>query len=124
MSTALTALRTAVENALDEFEKARAEEARAAGAQSSDPYEWVRFLAISYTSLADATPRTLEATLDDIAESLTLEEIRLLRLAGELAVAVTPRAARAARDAGQKPRQIADELGLTLARVYQVLQKK
>ncbi|MEV7413074.1 hypothetical protein AB0O04_35170 [Streptomyces althioticus] len=65
----------------------------------------------------------LEALLDDYAAEFSLADIRILRVAGEAVAAATPRAIKAARDRGIKPPAIADELGLTPSRVYQVLRE-
>lgn len=65
----------------------------------------------------------LDRMLADLADELALTDIRILRLAAEAAVAATPRAIKAAKDRGMKPPEIADELGLTPSRVYQVLRE-
>jgi hypothetical protein len=66
---------------------------------------------------------SLEHLLDDYAAEFSLADIRILRVAGEAVAAATPRAIKAARDRGMKPPAIADELGLTPSRVYQVLRE-
>ncbi|MEU3102942.1 hypothetical protein [Streptomyces griseoflavus] len=82
----------------------------------------LRSVADAYRDATRPDPRgDLDSLLDDLAAELDLFDIRTLRLAGEAAVAATPRAIKAARDRGMKPGPIAGALGLTPSRVYQVL---
>ncbi|MFE0877299.1 hypothetical protein ACFW4X_20990 [Streptomyces smyrnaeus] len=83
----------------------------------ADPLEWVKDIAAAYT--ADAAD-----TLDRLADQLTLDDVRALRIAGEAAQAVTPRVVMAEADRGKKPPRIADELGLTPSRVYAILREQ
>jgi len=85
-----------------------------------DELEPVRDIADTYAETRD-DPDQLASTLEHLAAELSLADIRALRLAGEAAVAATPRAIKAARDNGMTPPRIAEELGLTPSRVYQVL---
>jgi hypothetical protein len=108
----------------ERFEQERRAEIRAAGgnrdeadAQPLDP-GYLRWIADEYER-NDATSR--ERLLDLLGDDLDLDDIRILRLAGEAAVAATPRAIKAARGRGMEPPQIAAELGLTPSRIYQVL---
>ncbi|MFE7017720.1 hypothetical protein ACFVAQ_46020 [Streptomyces sp. NPDC057651] len=90
----------------------------------ADPLEYVRDLANAYRDATRPDPRgDVDHLLDDLAAECNLTEIRALRLAGEAAVAATPRAIRAARARGTTPPQIAALLGLTPSRVYQVLRE-
>ncbi|MFI0736428.1 hypothetical protein ACH4S9_46775 [Streptomyces sp. NPDC021225] len=82
----------------------------------------LRNLANAYRDATRPDPRgDLDRLLDGLAAELDLFDIRALRLAGEAAVAATPRAIKAARDRGMRPGPIAAALGLTQSRVYQVL---
>ncbi|MGI5353465.1 hypothetical protein ACQEU8_36640 [Streptomyces sp. CA-250714] len=87
----------------------------------ADPLEYVKDIAAAYS--ADAAD-TLDDYLDRLADQLTLDDVRSLRLAGEAAQAVTPRVVMAEADRGMKPARIADELGLTQSRVYQILREE
>lgn len=83
----------------------------------------LRSVARTYRNTQHHEDGDLDALLDDYAAEFDLADIRTLRLAAEAAVAATPRAIKAARDRGMKPPRIADELGLTPSRVYQVLRE-
>lgn len=103
--------------AADEYHLARIEQ------DTADAPRWnVRAIAANHEEHRD-DPDTAAAFLDHLAERLTLDDVRALRLAGEAAVAATPRAIKAARDRGMKPPRIAAELGLTPSRVYQVVRE-
>ncbi|MFF5582706.1 helix-turn-helix domain-containing protein [Streptomyces hygroscopicus] len=80
-------------------------------------------VASTYRSTQRHPDGDLDGLLDDYAAEFSLADIRILRVAGEAVAAATPRAIKAARDRGMKPPQIADELGLTPSRVYQVLRE-
>ncbi|MFD8151731.1 hypothetical protein ACFV28_13400 [Streptomyces sp. NPDC059720] len=110
------------------FSKYEREQAAARAARGDtnpydlDEFEPVRDLADYYAKHRD-DPERLEPFLDQLAADLDLADIRALRLAGEAVVAATSRAIKAARDRGMKPPRIADMLGLTPSRVYQVLRE-
>jgi hypothetical protein len=87
-----------------------------------DPFEPVHDLA-NYYAEHRVDPDKIAEFYDQLADELDLADIRALRLAGEAAVAATPRAIKAHRDRGMKPPKIADLLGLTPSRVYQVLRE-
>ncbi|MFE0762606.1 hypothetical protein [Streptomyces smyrnaeus] len=87
----------------------------------ADPLEYVKDIAAAFT--ADAVD-TLDGYLDRLADQLTLDDVRALRVAGEAAQAVTPRVVVAEADRGKKPPRIADELGLTPSRVYAILREQ
>ncbi|MEU3917098.1 hypothetical protein [Streptomyces sp. NPDC029004] len=76
-----------------------------------------------YRSTQNHDRGDLDGLLDDYANEFSLADIRILRVAAEAVAAATPRAIKAARARGMKPPQIADELGLTPSRVYQVLRE-
>ncbi|MBP0456238.1 hypothetical protein [Streptomyces montanisoli] len=80
-------------------------------------------LARTYRNAQRSQSGRLDPLLDKLAADFELADIRTLRLAAEAAVAATPRAIKAARARGMKAPQIADELGLTPSRVYQVLRE-
>jgi hypothetical protein len=95
---------------------------RATGGDDLDAYQEVRHLAEQY-EYARGDAEGLDYFLDRLADALDLADIRALRLAGEAAVAATPRAIKAAKGRGMTPPRIAAELGLTPSRVYQVLRE-
>ncbi|MEV5131425.1 hypothetical protein AB0K87_13145 [Streptomyces sp. NPDC053705] len=113
---------------LDVFNKHEHETAAARAAAGDpnpydlDPFEPVHDLANYYAKHRN-DPAKIAEFCDQLADELALEDIRALRLAGEAVVAATPRAIRAARRQGVKPPRIADLLGLTPSRVYQVLRE-
>ncbi|MEU7046055.1 hypothetical protein AB0A77_34065 [Streptomyces varsoviensis] len=82
----------------------------------ADPLEYPHEIAEHYAQL-DQRP----GYLDQLANELSLDDVRTLRLAGEAAQAVTPRVVVAEADRGKHPRQIAAEIGLTDSRVYSIL---
>ncbi|MFF7234417.1 hypothetical protein [Streptomyces sioyaensis] len=87
----------------------------------TDPLDAVRDIAAGYA--ADGAD-TRDDYLDRLADELTLDDVRALRIAGEAAVAATPRVIWAESDRGKKPPRIADEIGLTVSRVYQILRER
>ncbi|MFL0393931.1 MULTISPECIES: hypothetical protein [Streptomyces] len=87
----------------------------------ADPLEYVKDIAAAYS--ADAAD-ALDDYLDRLADKLTLDDVRALRLAGEAAQAVTPRVVKAEADRGKKVPRIADEIGLTESRIYQILREQ
>lgn len=80
-------------------------------------------VASTYRSTQNHPDGDVDGLLDDYAAEFSLADIRILRVAGEAVAAATPRAIKAARDRGMKAPAIADELGLTPSRVYQVLRE-
>ncbi|MFC8584209.1 hypothetical protein ACFUGD_06590 [Streptomyces sp. NPDC057217] len=125
-TTALGRFQADMLRLMAQYDEARRAERVAAGDdpdEDSDPFELVRQIADSYEALTDANERTEEAVLDDIANSLTLTDIRDLRLAGEAAVAVTRRAIMDELKRKKIP-QIATELGLTPSRVYTIVREE
>ncbi|UNZ18884.1 hypothetical protein [Streptomyces sp. 891-h] len=85
----------------------------------ADPLEYVKWIARHFN-----TPEGHDFFIGQLADELTLDDVRALRVAGEAAQAVTPSVVRAAAARGQKPARIADELGLTQSRVYQILREQ
>ncbi|MCX5161885.1 hypothetical protein OOK39_21860 [Streptomyces sp. NBC_00264] len=109
---------------MNTYERERRAEIIAAGGdpdEDRDPLEAVRDIAAGYN--ADAAD-TLDDYLDRLADELTLDDVRALRVAGEAAVAATPRVIWAEADRGMKAPRIADEVGLTVSRVYQILRER
>lgn len=110
---------------LEQFMRERRAEIIAAGGDPDeddrDPLEAVRNIAADYH--ADAAD-TLDDYLDRLADELTLDDVRALRVAGEAAVAATPRVIWAEADRGMKAPRIAEEVGLTVSRVYQILRER
>ncbi|MGW7514798.1 hypothetical protein ACWGJ2_04320 [Streptomyces sp. NPDC054796] len=82
----------------------------------ADPLAYVHLIAEDY-----AKPETRAALLDELADELDLDDVRVLRIAGEAAKAATPRVIMAAADRGMSPPRIAADLGLTSSRVYEVI---
>lgn len=117
-------LRAGIFAAVEEYERAR----RAANAnhdQNPLDLDYVRWIADNYgASREGGGAEELTAFLDDLANELDLDEVRILRMAGEAAVAVTPRVIGGAADRGMKPPRIADEIGLTPSRVYGILREQ
>ncbi|MGW9041234.1 hypothetical protein ACWGQL_01510 [Streptomyces lydicus] len=119
---------------LDEY---RTEHSQAAGEnlteEGEDPLSrsYLRWVAKSYTRARDAAEqgdqaahdRMLDQLADTLAEDLTLDDTRTLRVAAEAAVAATPRIVMRAAKRMQTPR-IADEIGLTPSRVYGILREE
>ncbi|MDJ1136230.1 hypothetical protein [Streptomyces iconiensis] len=62
--------------------------------------------------------------LDQLADELSLDAVRALRLAGEAAQAVTPRVIVEEAARGKTPPRIAEEVGLTTSRVYGILREE
>ncbi|MEV5673498.1 MULTISPECIES: hypothetical protein [Streptomyces] len=109
-----------------QYEQARRAEIIAAGGdpdEDRDPLEHVRWVADEYDQRRD-DPAQLTAFLARLADELTLEDVRALRVAGEAAVAATSRVIGAEKDRGMKADRIAEEVGLTVSRVYQILREQ
>ncbi|WP_326797459.1 hypothetical protein OG946_20230 [Streptomyces sp. NBC_01808] len=103
----------------------RDQAARRAAAGDPNPYDLAPYadvhdLARAYEDTRD-DPAAREQFLDNLADDLDLADIRALRTAGDAAVAATPRVILAAAARGKKPPRIADEIGLTPARVYGII---
>ncbi|MEU6441363.1 hypothetical protein [Streptomyces sp. NPDC047046] len=86
----------------------------------ADALEYVYEIADRYEQ-AQQDDAQRERFLDAITAELTPDDLRALRLAADVAVAVTPRVIVAEADDGKDPKQIAGEIGLSSARVYDLL---
>ncbi|MFB7029656.1 MULTISPECIES: hypothetical protein [unclassified Streptomyces] len=125
-TTALGVFQADMLRIMNEYEEARRAEIIAAGGdpdEDRDPFELVREIADTYQGLTDTDQHTKEAVLDDLSDRLTLADIRALRLAGEAAVAVTPRVIMYELRRKKTPR-ISAELGLTESRVYTIAREE
>ncbi|MGP3975997.1 hypothetical protein ACTWQF_18760 [Streptomyces sp. 8N114] len=112
--------------AVEEFDRARRAELIAAGGDSEngpDPLGYVRWIADRYDQRRDDCKETA-AFLDGFAHELDLDDVRALRIAGEVAQAVTPRVVEDAAIRGMKPDRIAAAIGLTPSRVYGLLREQ
>ncbi|MEU7031380.1 hypothetical protein AB0A60_32390 [Streptomyces sp. NPDC046275] len=104
---------------LAEFEQARQE---AGDERGTNPFDEVEAIAAGFEQSED-DEQARQAFLTALAQRLTLDNVRTLRLAGEAAVAATPQVIKA--EAGhKKPKRIADEVGLSLSRIYQILRSE
>ncbi|WP_328678433.1 hypothetical protein [Streptomyces sp. NBC_00343] len=125
-ATPLDRFRTDLLDAFATFERDRRADLIAAGddrVSEDDPLDYVRALTTNYeTSRED--PGALRMFLDTLARQLSLDEARALRVAGEAAVAATPRLIREANGHGMKAADIADELGVTESYVYRKLRER
>ncbi|APD18630.1 hypothetical protein SEA_PAPAYASALAD_51 [Streptomyces phage PapayaSalad] len=101
--------------------EAAAERARQGDTNPYDLDEWEQFedIADQWTN-TEGDEQAREAFLDRLADLLTLDNLRVLRMAAEAAAAVTPRVVRAER-ARYKVLEIAARSGLTEGRIYQIL---
>ncbi|MEU8721497.1 hypothetical protein [Streptomyces antimycoticus] len=110
----------------NEFERDRRAEIIAAGGdpdEDRDPLEYVRWIADNYVERRD-DPRRLEHALRGLANELTLDDARALRLAGEAVAKALPQLVRLAHDEDRKDApQIAAELDLTPSRIYDLLRR-
>lgn len=117
-------LRAGIFVAVEEYERAR----RAVDANHDHnaplDLDYVRWIADNYGASREEGAEELTSFLEDLANELGLDEVRILRMAGEAAVAVTPRVIEGAADRGMKPPRIADEVGLTPSRVYGILREQ
>jgi DNA-binding NtrC family response regulator len=112
--------------ATERFERERRAEIIAAGGdpdEDTDRLEHVRWIADGYEQNRDDPTQRIKH-LSRIANELTLDEARALRLAAEAVKKATPELIRIAADEdGMTPAQIADELGLTESYVYRLLRE-
>jgi hypothetical protein len=109
---------------LERFDRERRAEIIAAGGdpnEEDDPFGRVRDIADDYERLRDRPE--LDAFLDQLADTLDLDDIRTLRNAGELAQALTPRMIHAARATKMPVPTIADGLGVTESYVYRIIRE-
>lgn len=90
----------------------------------ADPLEGVKQIAGTFGVVQIAGGDTLDDYLGRLADELSLTDVLTLRLAGEVAQAITPRVVKAAHSSGKKGSQIAKEIGLTGSRVYQILREQ
>ncbi|EFL21883.1 hypothetical protein SSOG_01595 [Streptomyces himastatinicus ATCC 53653] len=116
-------LRAGIFAAVEEYKRAK----RAADAnhdQNTLDLDYVRWIADNYGASREDGSEELTSFLEELANELDLDEVRILRMAGEAAVAVTPRVIEGAAERGMKPPRIADEIGLTPSRVYGILREQ
>ncbi|MEU1020242.1 hypothetical protein [Streptomyces sp. NPDC005898] len=85
----------------------------------ADPLEYVYEIAEHYAQ-SEGRP----GYLAQLADELTLDDVRALRLAGEAAKAATPLVVLAESSRGKEVPQIAGEVGLTESRVYAILREQ
>ncbi|MGW7197236.1 hypothetical protein [Streptomyces chryseus] len=116
-------LADAVLAAVEQYQRDRRAEQAATDTDHDDPLtrDYLRWMANRHPRYSRKGGAEFGRFLDQLAADLTLDDVRVIRLAAEAAAAATPRAIRAARARGMEPPQIAAELGLTPSRVYQVL---
>lgn len=110
----------------EEYHRLRVAERALAGDPNptdAEPLEYVYEIAEQYHRNRE-THQHRAAFLDELAAELTLADVRALRLAGEAAVAATPRVVKDAAERCMKPPQIAAEIGLTERRVQQILREQ
>ncbi|MFB6846220.1 hypothetical protein ACFCXS_15345 [Streptomyces sp. NPDC056373] len=111
--------------AIEQFERERRSEIIAAGGdpdEDRDPLEYAEWIASQWDATAEE-PNERAALLLQLADELTLEDLRTLRLAAEAAAAVTPRMVVDAAGRGMKPNRIAEASGLTPSRIYSLLRE-
>lgn len=104
---------------LEEYERQRVAERALAGDPNptdADPLEYVYEIAERY-----APREGRPGYLAQLADELTLDDVRALRLAGEAAKAATPLVVMAEVARGKEAPQIAGEVGLTASRVYAII---
>ncbi|MGJ5826739.1 hypothetical protein [Streptomyces ossamyceticus] len=85
----------------------------------ADPLAYVYEIAEHYAQREQRT-----SYLAQLADELTLDDVRALRLAGEAAKAATPLVVMAETNRGKDVPQIAEEVGLTESRVYAILREQ
>ncbi|MEW1656666.1 MULTISPECIES: hypothetical protein [unclassified Streptomyces] len=90
--------------------------------ESDDPLGHVRWIAENYEKRRH-DPELLQTHLDRLADELELYDVRVLRVAGEAAVAATPAVILQAAHRGMRAPAIAQAIGLAPARVYDVLSR-
>jgi hypothetical protein len=139
--SAIEQLKASILAEFERYERARRAEIIAASGspevdlteEGEDPLsrDYLRWVAKSYARARRAAEqgeqaegdRMLDQLADTLAEDLTLNDARVLRVAAEAAVAATPRIVVRAADRMQAPR-IAEEIGLTTSRVYAILREE
>lgn len=124
--TALGQLQLNMLAAFEEYDRARRAERIAAGADPDDdrdPFETPRWIADKWAESADK-PDMRAALIGTLVESLTLDDIRVLRTAADAAAEVSPRLMVEHADRGMKPNRIADELAVSPSYVYRVLREQ
>ncbi|KAA6215133.1 hypothetical protein CP973_00240 [Streptomyces albofaciens JCM 4342] len=107
---------------MDQYERESAAARALAGDPNptdADPLEYVQEIAEHYAQ-RDQRP----GYVNQLADELSLDDVRTLRLAGEAAQAATPRVIMREANRGKHPRQIADEIGLTESRVYGIIREE
>ncbi|WKK26554.1 hypothetical protein QZH56_13735 [Streptomyces olivoreticuli] len=112
-------LRAGIFAMFEQYERER----REAGTENDDALDYVRWIADSYDQRRN-NPEAMRAFLDTLADELTLDDVRALRVAAEAAVAATPAVIMRQADRGMQPPRIADEIGLTPSRVYGILREE
>jgi AraC-like DNA-binding protein len=112
--------------AMAQFEHERHAEILAAGGdpdEDRDALEYVRWIADGYEQNRDNAKRRLEH-LNQLANELSLDDARALRIAAEAVKKATPQIIRIAADVdAMTPVQIAEELGMTESYVYRLLRE-
>ncbi|MDQ0949318.1 DNA-binding transcriptional LysR family regulator [Streptomyces phaeochromogenes] len=109
----------------EEYERARRSEIIAAGGDPNDdrnPLEYAQWIASEWAATAENHGARLALILR-LADELTLDDLRTLRLAAEAAAAITPHVVVAAGHRGMKPNRIAEASGLTPSRIYSILRE-
>lgn len=89
----------------------------------ADELDYVRDLAEQYDRARD-DPEAMRAFLARFRDELSLDDVRVLRIAGEAATAATPHMIEDAADRGMKPKRIAAELSVSESYVYRVLREQ
>ncbi|MEU1815178.1 hypothetical protein ABZ543_08265 [Streptomyces roseifaciens] len=116
-------LTEAIRDALQDYRRAVQTGTGGAYDGDRDRLELVRTIARQYEQHR-ADPQELRALLLSLADDLSVDDVRALRLAGDAAVAVTPEVVHRAGARGMHPQQIADGVGLTVSRVYALLREE
>ncbi|WP_053913670.1 helix-turn-helix domain-containing protein [Streptomyces sp. TP-A0875] len=124
--TATDRLRAALLAEFERFERERRAEIIARGGNPDeddrDPLEWVYTVAEQYSHHGD-NPTEQGALLDSLADELTLDDARAIRLAAEVVAKATPRIVERAAATKSVP-AIARDLGMTESYVYRVLRQQ
>ncbi|MBZ6258144.1 hypothetical protein KVH22_21750 [Streptomyces olivaceus] len=112
---------------LAQYERERIAERALAGDPNptdTDPLAWVYAVAEQYSHHGD-NPTEQSALLDSLADELTLNDARAIRLAAEIVAKATPRLIYLAAEKDKKTAPtIADELDMTESYVYRVLREQ